>query len=140
MNDARPCAICSRRNGPADREVFHRHFSSLFLRRLTGAEDVDREYLCPSCMRQHFPYPDQRLRVVVTDSTLHQFFAPPGYTELQYDGDILHVDYISIAEADIRTLKNAFRAEYLDNSPSSKPMDVVLVAGYVDIMNGYGRN
>ena len=83
MNIIRPCAICSPRSGTAGREVFHRHFSSLFLRRITGAENEVRNYLCPSCMREHIPYPDQRLRIVVTDSTLHQFFAPPGNTETQ---------------------------------------------------------
>lgn len=91
-------------------------------------------------MREHIPYPDQRLRIVVTDSTLHQFFAPPGNTETQYAGDSLHIDYLSIAEADIRTLKNAFRAEYVDNPPTLKPMDVVIVAGYEDIAYGFERN
>ena len=130
------CSICSFLNKSASSvPIYHRHFSSLYHRQITGAEDSLVPYLCPSCMRLHKPYPDQRLRVVVSDSTLHQFFAPPGYTQpVQYQGDSLHVDYLTIAAADIETLSDAFKLEYLDFPPSSIPMDVVMVAGYEDLV------
>ena len=130
------CSICSFLNkSNSSVPIYHRHFSSLYHRQITGAEDSAVPYLCPSCMRLHKPYPDQRLRVVVSDSTLHQFFAPPGYTQpLQYQGDSLHVDYLTIDEADIETLSDAFKLEYLDFPPSPIPMDVVMVAGYEDLV------
>ena len=137
----RECLICSflQRSG-TNTPVFHRHFSSLYHRQISGAEDSTEPYLCPSCMHAHRPYPDQRLRIVVSDSTLHQFYAPPGYTgAVQYQGDRLHIDYLTIASADIQTLIDAFKSEYLDFPPSPKPMDVVLVAGYEDLLVGHSR-
>ena len=121
-------------------EVYHRHFSSLYHRQISGAEDSAEAYHCLSCMRRHVPYEDQRLRVAVTDSTLHQFYAPAGYTGTeQYQGDFLHVDYLTIASAEVSTLMDAFKLEYLDFPPSSKPMDVVLIAGYENLIAGDSR-
>ena len=135
------CLICSflQRSG-ANSPVFHRHLSSLYHRQISGAEDSSEPYLCPSCKNAHRPYQDQRLRVVVSDSTLHQFYAPPGYTgAVQYQGDQLHIDYLTIDSADIQTLMDAFKMEYLDFPPSTKPMDIVLVAGYQDLLAGHSR-
>ena len=92
-------------------------------------------------MYSHTPYPDNRIRVVVSDSSLHQFFAPSGYVEtLQYRGDGVHIDYLTIAGGDIKTLIDAFRLEYLDNPPSQKPLDVVMVAGHEDLIEGHPRS
>ena len=47
------CTICSYMQVPSsDRgPVFHNHFSSIFLRKVTGVEHSSNEYLCPSCKR-----------------------------------------------------------------------------------------
>ena len=67
------------------------------------------------------------------------FFAPPGHTNAnQYPGDNMHVDYLTIPGANLQTLTAAFRAEY-SARPLEKPLDVVLVAGYVDISEGSRR-
>ena len=140
-SNPRRCSICSfQQRRPEERvPIYHRHFSSLFLRTISGVND-NTPYLCPSCMRSHAPYSDDRIRIVVSDSSLHQFFAPSGYVDtLQYRGDSVHIDYLTIAGADIGTLIDAFRLEYLDNPPSQKPLDVVMVAGYEDLVEGHPR-
>ena len=102
-------------------------------------EESNSRNLCPSCKSRHLPYPDPRIKLIVTDSTLHQFYAPPGYNATQqYDGDIMHCDYISIPGATIDTLTHAFRLDYVEKV-HPKPLDVVIVAGYNDMINGYTR-
>ena len=92
------CSICSYTQEFDEPQVpiFHRHFSSIRLRMLTNVEAENRRYLCPSCKSFHLPYPDleDRVKIVVSDSTLHEFFAPPGSTGPTYAGDLMHVDYI----------------------------------------------
>lgn len=136
------CSICSYRQIPYHNRapVFHNHFSSLFLRKLAGAEFSDTDHLCPSCKKEHSSYPEPRLSVVVSDSTLHQYFTPSGYTEtLQYNDDDRHIDYLTIAGARISALLNAFQIEYVVNPPP-RDLDVVLIAGYADIVDGYARD
>ena len=120
--------------------LYHRHFSSLYLRKILGVETSNVPFMCPSCMLVHQPYPSSRLKIVVSDRTLHEFFAPRDNADSrQYTGDSLHIDYITIDGADIRTLTYAFRNEYMTSRPT-KPMDVVLVGGYADLVRGYDRN
>ena len=118
--------------------MFHRHFSSIRLRELTGVESTGSYYLCPSCKSHHTPYPKPRTKIVVSDSTLHQFFAPPDHSASSkvYEGDTLHVDYITIPGANIDTLTNAFVIDYVAKPNARRPMDVVLVAGYNDLVAG----
>ena len=107
------CTICSfTQQYPQPRvPVYHRHFSSVRARILAGVEDTTRPYLCPSCKSQHSPYHYQqtwsgqdRTKIVVSDSTLHSFFAPPNQARHQYPGDNIHVDYITIPGGDIEAL------------------------------------
>ena len=140
-SEPRRCYICSYTQPYPDAQIpiYHRHFSSLRLRELIGVEDMTKPYQCPSCKSHHQPYPNDRIKIVVSDSTLHQFFAPPGYTAtLQYQGDVMHCDYISIPGATIDTLSQAFRLDYVEKI-HSRPLDVVLVAGYNDIVIGRSR-
>ena len=53
------CLICSytQEHPKPQVPVYHRHFSSLRLREMTGVEDSARVYLCPSCKSHHQPYP-----------------------------------------------------------------------------------
>ena len=135
------CYICShtQQHTTDQKEVFHKHFSSINLRKWTFA-DAKSVYLCPSCMSHHQPYPNTRIKIAVSDSTLHQFFAPPG-AELEsnlYKGDTVHIDYVTIPGGTIDTLTNAFRLDYI-TKPQNKPLDVVLVAGYNDLVKGFSR-
>ena len=139
---SRECQICSYSQRDPDRRgpVYHRHFSSIFLRRLTGVESSNNPSHCPSCMIQHIPYPQKRLKIVISDSTLHHFFAPPGCSNsIQYPGDMMHIDYLTIAGADLKALTDAFLLEYL-TVLHQRPMDIVVVAGYNDIVEGYSRH
>ena len=130
------CQVCSSH----DKQIFHKHFSSLRLRQFMGVESSDSGYLCPSCKSRHRCYPEDRVKMVVSDSTLHEFFAPPGYTgRIQYKGDIMHTDYITIPGACMDTLFHAFRLD-CDILPPDKPIDVVLVMGYNDLVKGHSRH
>ena len=62
---------------------------------------------------------------------LHQFSSIRGFK-----GDRFHVDYVTIQGGLIPDLLHAFRLDY---SSFSRPMDVVMVAGYTDLLFGYGR-
>ena len=124
------CQIC---------QIPHKHFSSLRLREMLGVEGTEKFYFCPSCKSSHRSYTRDRVKLVVSDSSLHQFFAPPGDTRAQYKGDTLHADYITIPGGCIDELYNAFRLD-LEFSPPGKPMDIVLVMGYADLLKGHSRN
>ena len=67
------CVICSYKqeypNNPTS--VHHRHFSSANLCELLGVEQSGLGHFCPSCKSRHRPYLDDRLNVVVSDSTMH---------------------------------------------------------------------
>ena len=135
------CGICSYTQPyPADRvRVYHHHFSSLQLREVTGVEASGKGYLCPSCKSSHRPYTEDRIKLVVGDSTVHEFFAPQGYGATHYKGDLVHVDYITIKDGYIHELLDAFRLEY-EHHQQAKPLDVVLVAGYADLLSGHSRD
>ena len=134
------CNICSFAQHPPEKKVpiYHKHFSSLKLRYFNGAEASNSPYLCPSCMSSHVPYPKTRTKLIISDSTLHMYFAPPDGNIGQHTGDVLHCDYLTIPGASIHTLSNAFRIEYLD-AVHGRPMDVCIVAGYNDLVRNYDR-
>ena len=135
------CQICSYTQPYPARQlqVFHRNYSSVRLRELLGVENTKTEYLCPSCKCKHIPYPDERVKIVLSDSTLHQFFAPPVSPGSQYVRDMMHVDYITIIkEAYIQDLIHAFRLDY-ELLEHPKPLDVVVVAGYHDLQDKHSR-
>ena len=134
------CNICSYAQPSTDRKVpvYHLHYSSIKLRGINGSEANNTPYLCPSCISSHVPYPKTRTKLIISDSTLHMFFAPLGGHPVQYAGDTLHCDYITIPGASIHTLTNAFRIEYLDKW-HGRPLDVCIVAGYNDLVRDYTR-
>ena len=59
-------------------------------------------------------------------------------TSTTYDGDIMHVDYITIPGAKIDTLTNAFCLDYV-SKPHPRALDVVLVAGCNDLLAGRSK-
>ena len=74
---------------------------------------------------------------MLSTSTLHMWFAPPGATETLYKGDSAHRDYVTIPGAKIVHLHEAFLAEY---GPVTIGIDVVLAAGLNDVARGHTRN
>ena len=132
--DENLCLICS-----TDEEaVYHQHFSSRWLRGLIGVETSRASYFCPSCRSRHVPYAYNRSKLVLSDSTLHMFFSPPGQVNTQYHGDLMHTDYISIPGASISALAKAFIYEFIDQ-PQVVPLDVVIIAGYKELIDGQSR-
>ena len=134
------CQICSFSQKPPEvkKSVYHDHFSSKSLRELLGVEfSLSGSYFCPSCKSRHSPYPTERTKLVLSDSTLHNFFAPPTHTSTSYEGDTQHVDYITISGATLETLFHAFKLEY---SHHVYPVDVFIVAGYNDLVKNHSRD
>ena len=142
QNQQGMCSICSYNQDAHEPKVpvYHRHFSSYRLREMTGAEAENKRYLCPSCKSFHLPYPDpeNRVKIVVSDSTLHEFFAPSASCTVRYS-DQVHTDYITISGASIKALTLAYKLDYFDQPPS-RPVDVVMVGGYNDLVAGKNRN
>ena len=132
------CSICSfmQTYPSVPIPIYHRHFSTIKLRDLLGVEESGLGYLCPTCKSRHRPYIDERLRVVVSDSTLHDLFSRSDARYGQYEGDLVHADYITIKGGTIPDLLHAFKLEY---AAPKKPLDVIVVAGYADIDKQYSR-
>ena len=121
-------------------KIYHRHFSSIRLMEMLCAEGTTKSYLCPSCISRHKLYLEERVKIVVSDSTLHQFFAPPNSEDNNaYKGDTMHTGYITIPGGCIDELFNAFS---LDQKllPAAKPIDCVLVMGYNDLVKGHSKH
>ena len=132
------CLICSYKQ-PYPSEpipIYHRHFSTINLRKLLGVEESRIGYYCPTCKSRHRPYIDDRLRVVVSDSTLHDFYTLADASYGSYEGDLLHTDYLTIKDGTIPDLLLAFKQEY---AHPLKSLDVVVVAGYADIAQHFSR-
>ena len=123
------CRICS----TTDRPVFHRHFSSKFGRFLIGANKPGaKSYNCPSCKKVHGPNYQHRIKLVLSTSTLHMWFA-----EELYKGDPAHRDYVTIPGGKIVHLHEAFLAEY---GTVTIGIDVVLAAGLNDVARKHTRD
>ena len=105
---------------------------------MLGVEGTEKFYFCPTCKSSHRSNTRNRVKLVVSDSSLHQFFAPPGDSRAQYKGDTLHTDYITIAGGCIDELYKAFILD-LELLPPGKPLDIVLVMGYADLLKGHSR-
>ena len=131
MEGPEECQICSFKQSDNPRPVYHTHFSTKFLRSLVG---YDAEFNCPSCKAIH-PGPNEsaRLRILVTNGILHQYYVPVDRAGNLYPGDSLHIDQVSIPGGTLKELETAFWAEY---SQETRGMDVVLVAGHDDIVRG----
>ena len=74
---------------------------------------------------------ERRLRIVMSSSTLHNFWSEG------YEGDVIHVDWNTAPGANIQTLHNMWYAEYKNQR---KPVDIVLVGGLNNILQGDSNN
>ena len=132
----RKCQICSFKQEIQSEScaVFHKHFSAKQIRIWAGAEGKLRKYYCPTCNEDgkpgkiHMINPTDRLKVVLSTSTLHDFHRRGGYT-----GDSIHIDYNTIPGATIQTLERAWMIEY---GQTQTPMDILLVAGLNNVCRG----
>ena len=115
------------------RAVRHSHFSSKFM--MSMSMDSSGMSFCSSCKKLHSKNPTERIKLCLTDSTLHRFFVPPEKDgqQLQYEGDKEHVDYVSIPGGKVEDLLHAFRVEYENET---RAIDVLVVAGLNNILRG----
>ena len=69
---------------------------------------------CSSCKKVHNKNPTERIKLCLSGSTLHMFFAPPDEPgeQLHYEGDRVHVNYVTIPGSKVEDLKQAFRLDY----------------------------
>ena len=134
-HQSKKCKICSHNQlGEKEkRSVYHRHFSSKLSREL-GADQDDsaREYFCPTCKRCHPSITQPRLKICLSSSILHEFWQPRDDTVV-YDGDKLHIDYLTIPGAHIMDLVEAWKIEYFQET---RPMDVFILAGLNNLAKG----
>ena len=126
----RICQKCSYKQlDPLDRiRVKHKHFSSKSVREFSGAAS----YFCPTCKAMHTSEMPSRLKICVSSSTLHEFWAPRD-EKVVYEGDKVHVEYITIPGAQILDLLEAWKIDYWKEQRS---MDVLIVAGLNNITHG----
>ena len=125
------CQICSYRQPYSEKSaaVTHRHFSTNLMMSLT--KDKAGNYNCSSCKSVHGTHTTERIKLCVSSSTLHMFWAPPDRSEVKYDGDIQHTNYITIPGGKVETLQQAFRIEY---GSEVRGIDVLVVAGLNNII------
>ena len=132
------CQICSYRQPYSEKlaAVTHRHFSTNLMMNLT--KDQDGNYNCSSCKCVHGSFPTERIKLCVSSSTLHMFWALPdsANNKVEYGGDILHTNYMTIPGGKIDTLQQAFRIEY---GKEVRGIDVLVVAGLNDIAKGASK-
>ena len=129
------CNLCSFLQPPPEvpRAVYHRHWSSKEIRRVCGSEKSGQSYLCPTCGesgalgKMHKPNETERLKILVSSSTMHEYFYGGKYT-----GDKIHIDYVTIPGATIQILEKAWRRDY---EAEKRPMDVIVVAGLNNVKN-----
>ena len=126
------CLICSHKQlSPLDRiSIFHKHFSSKFVRSCSGA--ATSTYFCPTCKCMHSTTLTGRLKICISSSTLHEFWAPRGSSVI-YEGDINHIEYITIPGAQVLDLLEAWKIDYYKES---RAMDIIVVAGLNNLIHG----
>lgn len=130
------CEICSyRQPNREDRQaIYHHHFSTKQLRELTGVEESDGNYFCPTCGeggapgKVHASNNSERIKILVSSSTLHEYWEAGGF-----QGHDIHVDHITIPGATIQMLEYAWRCDY---HHEKKPMDVMVVGGLNNLCRG----
>ena len=127
------CELCSFKQlgGQKKKDVYHKHFSSKNVRELQGVEGIQGDHFCPTCKNTHSSV-QPRLKICLSDSTLHEFWAPRGAAVI-YEGDQYHTDYITIPGGSIIDLIEAWKIDYLSET---RGMDVFLVGGLNNIKNG----
>ena len=123
------CTVCSEYKVDP-KPIWHRHESSK-MHRLSATADPYGRYECHQCeIRDHYFIPGGRTSLIITSSTLNDFWGTKS--GVPYVGDSLHLDQISVPGGRLLDLRRAFLAEY---SGHPLPIDVLVVAGYNDVLN-----
>ena len=134
------CSICSYRQPVTEkaRAVNHKHFSTRFMQSVST--DSAGNSFCSTCKKVHHKYPTDRVKLCLSDSTLHEFFTftpppprPGQKQQLQNKGDNVHVDYVTIPGSKVEDLQQAFRLEY---EKETRGIDVLVVAGLNNLLKG----
>lgn len=130
------CIICSQNQLKVQdkRDMFHKHFSSKYARECTGLDQAPGDYFCLTCKAIHSSIQNTRLKICLSTSMLHEFWAPRGSKAIVYEGDKSHIDYITIPGGKIADLINAWKIEYFQET---RPMDVMLIAGLNNLVKGW---
>ena len=127
------CHICSEATSSVmskQKNIYHRHVSSISQR---AASPLDHfgQYVCTTCKTVVHPAKmGHRIPVVISASIMNNWQGWRG-TPGAYEGDPLHLDYITIPGATIEQLQHAFEAQY---NGCKQPLDVIIVAGYNNIL------
>lgn len=128
------CSICSESTSMIRPEpvcIQHLHSSSKDYR-IKAPADIWGNYTCITCkLTPHSHKIGARYPVVLSSSLLHDWQGDRN--ENGYEGDTMHVDYVSIVGAKIPDLIHAFKSEY---GNLYKPVDLLLCAGLEDIAEG----
>ena len=133
------CRICSNKNilGYKTKEIRHEHFSSkYFMECEMSKSEKSGSIFCPTCKKPHSDFDQQRVKICISSSSLHEFWAQ-GESGESYEGDCVHIEYITIPNARINELTVAFEIQYLEDP---RPMDVILVAGIENLVKGYQKD
>ena len=128
------CSLCSYKQlDPLDRKrVVHKHFSSKFCRECAGSGPY---YFCPTCKSVHTKRVSDitsRLKIVISSSTMHEFWAPREASAI-YEGDSKHTEYVTIPGAQVLELMEAWKIDYFRER---RGMDLLVVAGLNNIKDG----
>ena len=132
----RYCETCSEFTPGGDIKIkpkiyTHLHNSSKNYR-IQAPSDVWGNYTCFTC--SHTPHSCKigvRYPVIVSSSILNGWQGMRSFNS--YQGDPIHIDYITIPGATVKDLHHAFLAEY---GNVHRPIDVLLVAGLNDVLKG----
>ena len=110
------CKWCSE-YGADPTPTWHRHFSSKMSRLAANMDHLAR-YNCNQCSSSpHYAFTGSRTRVLLTSSTLDDYWGIKA--GLRYSGDSLHLDCIRIPGGTIKDLKRAFQAEFSTHPPTT---------------------
>ena len=97
-----------------------------------NGSDKAKEIFCPTCKRPHQTRPGNRVKICISSSPLHDFWN----SDESYEGDSVHVEYITIPNARINELTVAWEIQYLHDP---RPMDVLLIGGLDNLQKGHKR-
>ena len=106
------------------------------MRECADVEGNERSHFCITCKVEHKSETSEskkRLKICLSDSTLHEFWQPKD-SSVQSEGDLTHIDWITLSGARISQLTAAWELAYLDEK---RPMDVLVIGGLDNIIKGH---
>ena len=128
------CSFCSEALStiyPRQRYVYHSHFSSI-AQRASSPLDHYAQHLCTTCETVMHPVKmGHRIPIVISSSILANWQGRNRGSPGAYEGDPVHLDYVTIPGATVEQLQHAFEVQY---RVIDLPLDVILVAGYNNIL------